>query len=63
MVMTILGVAAFTFAVTCIVFTATRIRSDRCHQDCLSIAFDRAHRDPSLAVPIASERPTTLVAA
>ena len=54
--MATLGVAAFAFAMTCMVFTATRVRSDRCHQDCLSIAFDRAHRDPSLAVPSANER-------
>ena len=37
-----LGVAAFAFAVTCIVFASTRVRNDRRRQDRLSIAFDRA---------------------
>ena len=57
--MATLGAAAFTFAVTCMVFTATRVRNDRCHQDRRSIAIDRARRDPALAVPSANERPTT----
>ncbi len=51
--MTILGVAAFAFVVTSMVFTATTVRNDRRHQDRLSIAFDRTRRDPSLAVPSA----------
>ena len=35
--MTILSVAALSFAVTCMVFTATTVRNDRCHQDRRSI--------------------------
>ena len=35
--MIILSVAAFAFAVTCMVFTATTVRNDRCHQDRRSI--------------------------
>ena len=35
--MTILSVAAFAFAVTYMVFTATPVRYDRCHQDRRSI--------------------------
>ena len=55
--MATLGVAAFTFVVTCMVFIATTVRDERCYQDHRSIAFDRTYHDPSLAVPRANERP------
>jgi hypothetical protein len=44
-----LGIATFAFTLTGMVFLATTIREERCHQERRSMVLNRVHREPSLA--------------
>ena len=57
--MATLGIAAFTFAVTGMVFIATTARGERYHLECRSMSLDRVDQEPALDVLGSNGRPTT----